>query len=237
MKRILLGGAAITLFALQAASAGPVSDFEASYRQMYGSYRAALFKTNSGDQQGSTGAMGQFASQLAALDAAYGDAPPPQYADDPLWGEAMSEAERLTAEAQAQIGAGDLASAHVTLEGVREVFGELHSRNGVETFSDRMNAYHAEMEAVLGLDMAVLDEAMIGTLHEQAAVLDYLARDLLGAPPAEAANNPDYTALSTAFEASVTALLDAVRADDPEQIRAAVAGLKVPYSKLFLKFG
>ena len=31
-------------------------------------------------------------------------------------------------------------------------FGELHIRNGLYTFSDRMNTYHAKMEHVLGND-------------------------------------------------------------------------------------
>jgi hypothetical protein len=236
MKRILLGGA-FALAALSSASAGPVSDFENAYRQMYGAYRAALFKTNMGDAEASTGAMGKFASQFAALDATYGDAPPPHYADDPLWGETMAEAGRLAGQAKAQIAAGELAEAHETLEGVREVFGDLHIRNGVETYSDRMNAYHAEMEHLLGLDIAALDDAMIGDVRERAAVLAYLAADVLGAPPAEAEGNAEYATLAAAFEASVTALLDAARTGDPEAVRKAVSQVKKPYSMLFVKFG
>lgn len=235
MKRILLGSA-FALASLSAA-AGPVSDFNTAYQQMYGAYRTALFKTNSGDAGGSAAAMGKFATQFDALAASYGDAPPPQYEDDPLWGETMAEAARLASEAQAQIDAGALPDAHETLEGVREVFSGLHIRNGVETFSDRMNAYHAEMEHLLGLDMAALDEGMMSEVHERAAVLAYLAEQVLAAPPAEAEGNADYAMLAAKFDASVKALMTAVRSGDPAAVKQAVSEVKKPYSMLFVKYG
>lgn len=236
MKSILLGSA-IALAALGSAHAGPFSDFENAYRQMYGSYRTALFKTNSGDQAGSANAIEKFSSQFADLESIWADAPPPQYADDPLWGETLSEAAQMVAAAKAKIDAADLANAHITLEGVREVFGDLHDRNGIETFSDRMNAYHAEMEELLGLDMSALDDAMIGDVREHAAVMAYLANDVLAMPPAEAKDNAEFAKLADAFKASVANLLDAARSGNPEAIKSAVAAVKKPYSILFVKFG
>jgi len=237
MKRLLLGTAVLALASAVAATAGPVADFQNAYRQMYGAYRAALFKTNAGDAEGSAAAMGKFAAQFEAIAAQYGDAPPPQYEDDPLWGETMAEAGTLAATAQAQIAAGALAEAHETLEGVRETFAALHVRNGVLTFSDRMNAYHAEMEHLLGMDLSSLDEAKMSEVHERAAVLAYLADEVLAAPPAEATGNEEYSKLAAGFEASVKALLDAARSGDPEAVRKAVAQVKKPYSMLFVKFG
>lgn len=237
MKNLFLAGLAGVIATLSVAHAGPVAEFEAEYRQMYGAYRAALFKTSAGDAAASATAMEQFSAKLAALAAAYGDAPPPQYQDDPLWAQTMAEAAGLAAAAQAQVAEGDLAEAHETLEGVREAFSALHIRNGVQTFSDRMNAYHAEMEAVLALDLAALDDAMLAGIHEHAAVLSYLAGEVLSAPPAEAEGNADYAQLAAGFEASVQAFLAAARSGDPEAVKAAVANLKKPYSLLFVKFG
>ena len=74
-------------------------------------------------------------------------------------------------------------NSHATLEAVREAFGALHARNGIETFSDRMNAYHAQMEHILGLDLSALDAAGKQAMLEQAAVLAYLAQDVLAGPP------------------------------------------------------
>ena len=113
---------------------------------------------------------------------------------------------------------------------MRETFGDLYERNGIAGFSDRMNAYHAEMETVLALDLAT-------TLAEHAGVLGYLAAEITRLPAPEAAGNADYAALQAGFIASVTAFDAAVRAGDAAAVQASVGGLKVPYSKFFLMFG
>lgn len=236
MKRFLMGGA-FALAAMSSATAGPVADFETQYRQMYGIYRIALFKTNAGDAEASTGSMGKFAGALGKLVETWGAAPPPQYADDPEWSATIETVQGLAAKAEGEIAAGNLPEAHETLEGVRDVFGALHIRNGVETFSDRMNAYHAEMEHLLGMDMAALDEGSVGEVRERAAVLSYLAADVLGAPPVEAEGNEEYAKLAAGFEASVKALVEAARTGDLAAVKAAVAGVKKPYAMFFVKFG
>lgn len=236
MKSILLGSA-VAIAAMSSAYAGPFSDYENAYRQMYGTYRAALFKTSSGDQAGSQQLIQKLSGQFADLERTWADAPPPQYEDDPLWGETLTEAGQMLADAKAKINAADLPDAHIALEGVRDVFGDLHDRNGIETFSDRMNAYHAEMETVLGLDMSAVDDAMIGKIREHAAVMAYLADDILSMPPAEARDNEEFAKLAAAFKASVANLLDAARSGEPEAIKAAVAAVKKPYATLFVKFG
>ncbi|MCB1332334.1 MAG: hypothetical protein KDK26_01450 [Roseivivax sp.] len=236
MKSAILAGAVLWGLA-SAAWAGPVAEFETAFRQTYGAYRVALFRTNAGQQADSVAALGQVQAGLTAMMARYRDAPPPHYADDPQWAETLDKVAALVAAAQGEVDAGQLPQAHETLEGVRDLIGDLHARNSVETFSDRMNAYHAEMEHVLALDLSGLDAAAMGDLRERAGVLGYLAQDVLGAPPPEAAGNAEYDGLAKAFAGSVEALRAAVRGDDAEQIKAAVGGLKVPYSKLFLKFG
>lgn len=225
------------LLAAGAVTAGPVSDFETGYRQMYASYRAALFKTNAGNKDESAAALTKLADQMQTLSAAYGDAPPPQYEDDAAWAATITDADALIARAREQVSENQLPEAHETLEGVRDIFGDLHLRNGIETFSDRMNAYHAEMEELLAMDLDQLDAAQISLVHERAAVLAYLADQLLANPPVEAADNAEYDSLSIPFAQSVAAMLEAARSGDPEQIKTAAGKLKVPYSKLFLKFG
>ncbi|SFJ80578.1 hypothetical protein [Celeribacter neptunius] len=236
MTRFWSSLAALTLLSSTAA-AGPVADFETTYRAMYGTYRVALFKTNSGAQDDAGKAIAGLGHQLTALAETYGATPPPQYEDDPMWAETIDGALALVGTAETQIAAKDLTHAHETLEGVRDLFGALHARNGIETFSDRMNAYHAEMEHLLAMDLATLTPEGIDAVLEKAAVLSYLAEDVLSHPPLEAAGNAEYDALSAAFGASVNTLLAACRAGDVDQIRAAAGKVKAPYSKLFLKFG
>lgn len=237
MSRTITRLSIAVLASLTPAFAGPVTDFETAYGDMYAGYRSALFATNSGSAEKSAAALKGLEQQWTSLVASYGETPPPQYADDPNWNEMIADVTGSIAKATEAVANGNLPESHETLEGVREAFSALHARNGIETFSDRMNAYHAEMEVILGLDLATLDAPAKQTVLEHAAVLAYLAQDVLSAPPPSAADDPDYAALSAAMQASVDQLLTAARAGDEAGIKAAVGGLKVPYSKFFLKFG
>lgn len=237
MKRPVLSLALAALFSPLPVAAGPVSEFEAAYRDAYATYRAALFKTNSGDAAGSAMVGNALSEKWTALLDTWEAAPPPHYEDDPGFSDTLEQVAWLISKSSGEIVEGDLHGAHETLEGVREELAALHARNNIETFSDRMNAYHAEMEHVLMTDLSTLDAAAIDMLQERAAILDYLARDLLSSPPPGGRDSPEYTALEAAFEASVAQLLAATRAGDPAAIREAVKGLKKPYAMLFVKFG
>lgn len=234
MKRVILP-ALLGLVLSTPAIAGPIGDFQTTYRDMYARYRAALFQTNTGNAETSAQAMQGFAGAWAQFSTAYGATPPPHLAEDEGWTATMQEVAKALNAAQAEVLAGSLPEAHETLEHIRGVLGEMHTRNSIETYSDRMNAYHAEMEHVLALDLSQPD--VMGILREKAAVLDYLARDLLSAPPSEVAGNAEYDALMATFVASVTAFLDATRSGDHAAIKQALSGLKKPYAKLFVKFG
>ncbi|MFW2545294.1 hypothetical protein ACN2XU_21920 [Primorskyibacter sp. 2E107] len=236
MKSLLTFTAAVALLG-SAALAGPVADYETPFREAYGTYRAALFGTNAGKADVSAGAINTLQAQLNTLLAEYREVPPPQYEDDPMWTASMDSAAATIDKAKAEIVEGRLPEAHETLEAFRDIIGDLHTRNGVLTYSDRMNAYHAEMEHLLAIDVTALDSTGIGEIREKAAVLSYLADDLLAHPPSEAEGSEEYTGLSRAFSTSVDALLSAVRSADVAAVKTAIGGLKVPYSKLFLKFG
>ncbi|GAB4267929.1 MAG: hypothetical protein Kow0013_18300 [Pararhodobacter sp.] len=236
MNRLFASVVALTLTAAPAL-AGSVADFEAAHAATHASYRTALFATGSGDAARAGVAMEELDNGWAGLMSQYRSSPPPQYEDDPLWGQTLTEVTDILDQATADVSAGDLEAAHLTLEGVRDALGALHARNNIETFSDRMNAYHAEMEAVLDIDLSELDAATRQRLLEHSAVLAYLARDVLAAPPAAAEGNAQYAQLAAAMQASVDQFVAAARAGDDDALRAAIAGLKVPYSRLFVNFG
>lgn len=215
------------LLGLGVAHAGEVRDFETSMRAAYADYRTALFATNSGKAEPSVKSVDAFE---AAWKAVASGAVPPQYADDPDFPATLADVALIAEAADREIAAGDLAKAHETLEGIREAIGALHARNGVIGFSDRMNAYHARMEHVIGMD-----DAEASAIAAEAAVLAYLFDELMAHPPVEA--DASFQDLAKAVGASVTALKAAAAGGDDAAIKAAVGGLKAPYSKLFLKFG
>ena len=231
----LAAAAGLTLALIGSASAGPVSDFETAMRGAYADYRGALFQTNANKPEAAVQAVDAFKQKWAALAAANVTAPP-QYADDPAYTETLAKVAAITDKAATEVAAGKLPEAHATLEAIRFEIGGLHERNGIVGFSDRMNAYHAKMEDVLGKDYSGFDAAGLGALREDAAVLAYLAADIKAYPPAEAAD-PAYGKLLDGMTDSVTKLANAARAGDPAATKSALDGLKVPYSKLFLKFG
>lgn len=233
--RFTPAGLALAL-ALSAGSAfaGPMQDFETALRASYGDYRMALFATNSGDAAKSAKAVAAFAQSWASLTASYATTPPPQYQTDAGWEATLGAVQLSIDAARTDVAGGALPKAHEALEAVRAEIGGLHERNGLSGFSDRMNAYHAEMEKVLTLDLAAADPV---TLAEHAGVLNYLATELVRLPPAEAAQNADYATLQAGLLASVKAYDDAVRSGDAAAIKAAVGGLKPAYAKYFVMFG
>jgi hypothetical protein len=230
--RALLASAGLSLaVVLTPAMAGPFKDAEAQIGQAYADYRAALFHTNQKDKAATDAALTGFRTKWLALAAGWKASPPPQYADDPMLAATLEAVVRIANEAQAAAAMGDLPKAHDILEAIRRELGALRGRNGVITFSDRMNAYHEVMEHVV--DGGAMTPA---AALEHAGLLSHLAKDL-------AANRPigvDAAAFDgalKALEASVSAFQSAARSGDPAAVDTARKGLKQPYSRMFLRFG
>jgi hypothetical protein len=213
--------------------AGPVNDFESALRAAYADYRSALFLTNANKGEQALQAIDGFSRQWSALADAGAEAPP-HYAEDTGFRRTLDAVAETTAKARAEVASGALTEAHETLEGIREEIGQLHERNNIIGFSDRMNAYHAMMERILGTDYGGAEG--MAELREDAAVLSYLADDI-AAHPAPEASDPAYAPLLEAVMTSVMTLREAARAGDAAAAKLAVNALKPAYSKFFLKFG
>lgn len=231
----LAAAAAVILAFAGSALAGPVSNFETALRGAYADYRAALFQTNVNKPEAATDALAAFRQKWSALIAANPEAPP-QYADDPAYAATLAKVSAIADAATAEVASGKLPQAHDTLEAIRDEIGGLHVRNGIVGVSDRMNAYHVRMEAVLTADYGGFDAAGLRRLGEDAAVLAYLAADIAAHPPAEAID-PAWQSLLAGMVDSVTGLSTAAHGGDPAAAKAALGHIKAPYSKLFLKFG
>jgi hypothetical protein len=217
------------------AAADPVTD---AMQAAYAPYRAALFKTNSASQAEAQQAISQAQQSWRSLSERFGSKPPAPYDRDAGFGESLAGVTKIYDAAATEIARNDLAAAHETLEAARETLAELRQRNNVVVFSDHMNAYHAQMETVLGKGSALAATADGRfELGLQAGALDYLATRLSAETPASLRANADFQSLLGAVQTSVRALKDALRTQDGARIQAALAQLKAPYSKLFVRFG
>jgi hypothetical protein len=217
------------------AAADPVTD---AMQAAYAPYRAALFKTSSGSQTDAQQAITQAQQSWRSLSERFGSKPPAPYDRDAGFGESLAGVTRIYDAAATEIARNDLAAAHETLEAARDTLAELRQRNNVVVFSDHMNAYHAQMETVLGKGGALAATADGRfELGLQAGALDYLATRLGAETPTALRANTDFQSLLGAVQTSVRALKDALRSQDAARIQAALAQLKAPYSKLFVRFG
>lgn len=229
------------LLLVQAAAASAADPVTQALQSAYAPYRAALFKTSAGNQAEAAQAMAQATQAWQQLISQHGRQPGAPYDRDAGFASALDEVNRIYAQASEQIAHGELGPAHGTLEAVREITAELRQRNQIITFSDHMNAYHAQMEHLL----EHADQALHGgdrtaamlDLAGQVGALDYLARRLGSQAPAELRGQAEFGPLLQDLQSSVTALQTAVRAQDAAAVQAALGHLKKPYSKMFLKFG
>ena len=222
---------------LPAAWAGPFADFEKDLNGSYAIYRVSLFETNRKDKAATEAALRSLQASWQALSLRWAGSPPPHYANDADFVPTLNRVGQTIAKATAETDSGKLVEAHETLETIRDELSELRRRNGIINFSDRMNAYHERMEKILLDSYDGFSPAGLGALREDAAILNAMYQEIEHNTPKDLANRPDFIAARKAVKDSVEALLTSARSADPAQVRQAIAGLKKPYSLLFLKFG
>lgn len=232
---MLIAGA-VAVSAVVPAAAGPIAEFEKALRGVYGDYRMALMQTNLKNAEAAQKAIAGFETKWAALVAAYAKAPPPHFAEDGQFAAVLEKIAAINQRAKSIASAGNLAEAHDVLEEIRGELGRLRLRNGMMTFSDRMDAVHAQMEHMIDRRKGDFSLAGLAELREDAAVLAFLADDLKRHPAPEA-SAPDFAPTLQAFLDAIAALRQAVRNGDAEASKAALAKIKPAYARLFVKFG
>lgn len=229
-------GLAISMtFGAFAHAADPVTDL---MQVANAPYRMALYKTNGKSQDEAQQALVQAQQTWNKLSTQYGAKPAAPYDRDPAFTASVNEVSKVYEQALRDVSAGQLSTAHNTLEQVREVMADMRQRNNVVVFSDHMNAYHSQMEVIMihGNDTLAQPNGML-LLTAQAGALSYLARQLEVQAPAEMSKNTEFSSLLKAVNQSVGSLEAALLNQDMAAVKEATGKLKGPYSKLFAKFG
>lgn len=215
--------------------AGPMQDFERQLNAAYAHYRAALLQTNLKNKDATQAAIAAFEKGWSEI-AGRKSSPPPQYAEDAKWGDTLEQVTKVLAAAKAEAAQGDLTKSHNTLEAIRDLIGDLRQRNGVTSFSDRINTYHEHMEVVVEGKYASDPEGM-AKLREDVAVLIFLAKEVEKFKPATFGGDDVFKQVLSGMLASVTALQAAVRSGESARIEELRKALKPAYSKLFARYG
>ncbi len=200
--------------------------------------RLALVRTQNQAQADSEIAIVQAQQAWRALYERFGAHPLPPYDRDPGFLDTLTDISELYDIAQRQVRARQLAQAHQTLEKARALIGELRRRNGVIGYGDHLDAYHAEIEALLD-EAPRLTPRSQGPLLLMARVgrLELLSARLRREAGASARADAGFAPALQAVEASVAALRQAVLSQDAGRIQVALQGLRGPYSQLFLRLG
>lgn len=234
MKFLLPGLLALTL-ALPGQAADPATD---ALQQAYAPYRAALFRTNGQDRGEAERALSQAMRAWQQVSERFATTPPWPYAADTRFAATLREVGQVYKEAEGLVKAGQLTQAHEVLERVRDLLAELRQRNGVVVFSDAMNEYHTAMEDLLKEGAAIVARPQGAMqLMARVGVQEHLAQRLLDQAGVALQADAEFKTGLQAVRASVAALRAAVEAQDTAAVTKAIAGLKGPYSRLFLKFG
>lgn len=218
-----------------ASAADPVTDV---MQKAYAPYRVALFKTNSNSQTEAQQAITQAQQSWNQIATQFGSKPAAPYDRDTDFAKSLADVSKVYAKAAEEIGKNQLTEAHETLEEAREVMADLRHRNNVIVYSDHMNAYHAQMELVLIEGPKTLTGPNgIQELIAQTGALEFLAARLKNEAPADYAKNDEFNTMLAAVQKSVADLKAALFSNDLTKVKDALGKVKVPYSKMFIKFG
>ncbi|HSO45582.1 MAG TPA: hypothetical protein VLQ47_08670 [Rhodoferax sp.] len=222
-------------FGAFAYAADPVTDL---MQAANAPYRMALYKTNGKVVEEAQQAVLQAQQTWGKIATEFGAEPTAPYDRDPAFAASVAEVSKVYDQALLEVNAGQLSTAHNTLERVRDVMAGMRQRNNVVVFSDHMNAYHSQMEVIQvhgGETLAQPKGALL--LTAQTGALSYLAKQLEVQAPAELKKNEEFNQLLKAVHQSVGNLEAALLNQDMAAAKEASGKLKGPYSKLFAKFG
>lgn len=222
-------------FGAFAQAADPVTDL---MQAANAPYRMALYKTNGKSLEEAQQALVQAQQAWNKLSSQVGAKPAAPYDRDPAFGASVAEVSKVYDQALKEVSAGQLGTAHNTLERVRDVMADMRQRNNVVVFSDHMNAYHSQMEIIMihGTETLAQPKGLL-LLTAQAGALSYLAKQLEVQATAELKQNTEFAGLLKAVNQSVANLEAALLNQDLAAVKEATGKLKGPYSKLFSKFG
>ncbi len=235
---------ALALFAAllwpTAARAETTAAFLEASAEAYAPYRGALSYLHTGNAGLAALALDAMAARWAALSDRFRDRPPAAFAADPAWRASLDAITGRIETARARLEAGDPQGAAAALAPIRAALGDLRRRNGIVTFSDRIDAFSAAMEAMWvhrrnPPDMA--DPQAIAALAEQARALLLALLDVATEAPKKIAADPQFQRLIEGAFGSMGSIDGAIQLRDQTILISTLRELRSTERLLWLYFG
>lgn len=222
------------------AAAASLAAFLEASTKAYAPYRGAMSYLKTGNPGLAALALGATAVRWAALCDRFRDQPPAAFAQDPAWRASLDGITGRIADARAKLDAGDVKGARTALAPVRANLGDLRRRNGIETFSDRIDAFSAAIKTIWVYrrnppDMA--DPEALAALAEQTAALRRALEHVAAGPPEKIAGDLQFQRLVAGSFQSIAAIDRAIETRDTAVLISALREIRSSEQLLWMNFG
>jgi hypothetical protein len=230
---------AALLWPVEARADGTAEFLEAA-AEAYAPYRGAVAYLHTGNVGLAALALDAMAARWAGLCDRFRNQPPAAFAEDLAWRASLDAITGRIGTARAQLEAGDAEGAAATLAPIRAALGELRRRNGIVTFSDRIDAFSAAMDAIWvhrrnPPDMA--DPQTIAALAEQARTLRRALDDVAADPPERTAGDPQFQRLIEGAFQSLAQIDRAIGTRNQGSLISALREIRSSERLLWMNFG
>lgn len=211
-----------------------VADAWAHYRQV------SFYVGRAGNVEVAALELEDFIAKWAALEATYRDNPPDAFADDKAWARTLEDVGSRARAGLERLDAADVDGARDLLMPIRDIMGDLRRRNGIATYSDRIDELSAEMGVLAGYRREVkqLDDLeAVAMVTRQAAVVAYLFQRCAELAPPAVAQDPEFKRQIEGARGSMKKLWKALETGDMRLYRVGIGELRSYERILFFRFG
>ncbi|MCQ1536296.1 hypothetical protein FTO70_11525 [Methanosarcina sp. KYL-1] len=208
------------------------AEFKALMQSANANYVKALVSTSKKDYNASATALEGLVSDLEEVKAVYVENPPAVYAADEKWPETLDEALAIAVSSQEYLLENDIGAAHEALEPMRDIFFELHQRNGINLMGDRLTSFHTLMEIAI-------EDANKNDTAAVVALIPELEAQWEGVSNAETPESADenYEASLDAVELKIHELETAATLKDEEETKKVAEEMRQAFAQVFAKYG
>ena len=208
--------------------------------EAYAPYRGAMSYLHTGNAGLAALALDAMAARWAALCDRFRDQPPAAFAEDPAWQASLDAITGRIETARAQLESGDTAGATAALAPIRAALGGLRRRNGIVTFTDRIDAFSAAMATIWvhrrnPPDMA--DPQAKAARAEQTRTLRRALEAVAAGRPEKIAGDPQFQRLIEGSFKSVATIERAIEARDQALLISALREIRSSEQLLWMNFG